>query len=62
MRVLLDARIDPLYEATIEATEEAIVNSLFMAEDMEGVNGNFSPALPLGEVREMVARWQPWER
>jgi len=59
MKVLLDARIDPLYEAVIEATEEAIVNSLCMAEDMEGVNGNFSPALPLAEVEELMARWQP---
>ena len=59
MKVLLDARIDPLYEAVIDATEEAIVNSLCMAEDMEGVNGNFSPALPLGEVQGMMARWLP---
>jgi len=35
----------PLYEAAIEATEEAILNSLCMAREMEGANGNFAPAL-----------------
>jgi D-aminopeptidase len=58
MKLLLDARLDPLYEAVIEATEEAILNSLCAARDMDGVNGNLSRALPVEEVRELVARWQ----
>ena len=56
MKLLLDQRLNPLYEAAIEATEEAILNSLCMGRDMEGVNGNFAPALPLGEVKEIVER------
>jgi D-aminopeptidase len=62
MKILLDQRLDPLYEAVIEATEEAILNALCMARDMEGVNGNLVRALPLGEVKELVDRWQPPER
>jgi len=58
MKVLLDPRLDPLYEAVIEATEEAILNALCAARDMDGVNGNVSRALPLAEVRELAARWQ----
>jgi D-aminopeptidase len=58
MKILLDQRLDPLYEAVIEATEEAILNALCMARDMDGVNGNVCPALPLAEVKEIVARWQ----
>ncbi len=54
MKIMLDQRLNPLYEAAIEATEEAILNSLCMAREMEGVNGNFAPALPLDEVREIV--------
>jgi len=46
MKILLDQRLNPLYEAAIEATEEAILNSLCMAREMEGANGNFAPALP----------------
>jgi D-aminopeptidase len=58
MKILLDQRLDPLYEAVIEATEEAILNALCMAQDMAGANGNFVPALPLADVKELVGRWQ----
>lgn len=54
LKLLLDHRMDPLYEAVIEATEEAILNSLFMAREMDGINGNHCPALPIGRVREYV--------
>ena len=52
----------PLSEGAIEATEEAILNSLFMAETVEGVdahNGEASrvEALPLDKVREILARY-----
>jgi D-aminopeptidase len=58
VKILLDQRLDPLYEAVIEATEEAILNSLCMARDMDGVNGNLCRALPLSEVEELVGRWK----
>jgi D-aminopeptidase len=56
LRVLVDQRLNPIYEAAIEATEEAILNSLCMARDMDGANGNFAPALPLAEVKDIVER------
>jgi D-aminopeptidase len=56
LRVLVDQRLNPIYEAAIEATEEAILNSLCMARDMEGANGNFAPALPLAQVKDIVER------
>jgi D-aminopeptidase len=59
IKILLDQRLDPLYEATIEATEEAILNALCMARDMEGANGNFVSALPLNLVREYLASCKP---
>ncbi len=58
MKILLDQRLDPLYEAVIEATEEAILNALCAARDMDGVNGNVSKALPIAEVKEMIGPWQ----
>lgn len=58
MKILLDPRLDPLYEACIEATEEAILNALCMARDMDGANGNVSRALPLADVKDLVTRWQ----
>ena len=59
MKVLLDSRLNPLYEAAIECTEEAILNSLTMARAMEGANGNFAPALPLEETRQLMLRLKP---
>lgn len=42
-----DAAIDPIFAATIEATEEAIVNSLCMAETTTGLFGRTVEAMPL---------------
>ncbi len=57
--VLLDRAIGPLYEAVIEATEEAILNALCLAEDMTGQSGNFAPALPLERVVELMGKFRP---
>lgn len=51
----------PLSQAAIEATEEAILNSLFMAETVEGYNTSTDEpsrveALPLGKVRELLVQ------
>jgi D-aminopeptidase len=59
MKVLLDRSIDPLYKATVEAAEEAILNSMCMAETMLGHSGHIAPALPLGETAELVRRYRP---
>lgn len=49
--------IYPYLEAVSEAIEEAIINALFMAEDMTGINGNFVPAIPLPETLEIMRRY-----
>ncbi len=54
LEVLLDTHINPLYQAVIEATEEAILNALCMAEPMSGADGAFCPALPLDAVEEVA--------
>jgi D-aminopeptidase len=59
MKLLLDQRVDPLYEAVMEATEEAILNSLCMATMMSGVDGHEVPALPLDEVSRFVDATRP---
>jgi L-aminopeptidase/D-esterase-like protein len=38
-------RISPLFQATVEATEEAIVNAMVAAQTMTGVDGHTIPAL-----------------
>jgi D-aminopeptidase len=59
MKILLDQRLDPLYEAVMEATEEAILNSMCMATPMVGANDNYCQALPLAEVRRFVDAVKP---
>ncbi len=46
IEVLPNDLINPLFEATVQATEEAIINAMVAAKTMEGVNGNKSYALP----------------
>jgi len=46
-------QMSPLFEATIEATEEAIYNSLFMATTVSGNHGTIE-ALPLDAVRDVL--------
>jgi len=59
LKTLLDECVSPLYEATVEATEEAILNSLCMADSMYGVNNSFAPALPLDRVADLLSRYRP---
>jgi D-aminopeptidase len=46
--------MSPLFEAAAEATEEAIYNALFKASDIEGVNGDHFPQIPVDRVLERL--------
>ncbi|MFQ5808593.1 MAG: P1 family peptidase [Armatimonadota bacterium] len=56
---LTDRDLTPLFRAAIEATEEAIVNSLLRAETMAGRDGNTRHAIPVEEVARLVRECQP---
>jgi D-aminopeptidase len=47
-------RIDPLFQAVVEATEEAVYDALFTATTVEGVGGSRVEALPVPEVRKIL--------
>jgi len=49
-RVLHNEAVSPLFLAAIEATEEAILNSLFMATSTKGKNGRIVEALPVAKM------------
>ena len=49
--------IDPLFEATVQAVEEAIINAMVAAETMEGINGNKSYALPQKLVIDLLKKY-----
>lgn len=48
--------MSPLFLATIEATEEAIINSLFAAETTKGFDGKTVQALPVDKVLELMKK------
>jgi D-aminopeptidase len=49
--------INYLFQAALEATEEAILNSMFAAETMVGRDGHVRHALPIAEVVEILRRY-----
>jgi D-aminopeptidase len=49
-----DERIDDLFQATIEATSEAVLNALVAAETTVGRDGNTAYALPHDRLREIM--------
>lgn len=49
--------VTPLFMATIEATEEAILNSLFAAETITGRNGHTIEKIPLDEVLRIMKKY-----
>ena len=50
-------KIGVLFDATIQATEEAILNAMIAAETMEGINGNKAYALPHDKVIEILKKY-----
>jgi D-aminopeptidase len=56
LEMLLDDACDGLYEAVVECTEEAIVNSLCMADTMRGQSDHFAPGLPLDRLAQILQR------
>jgi D-aminopeptidase len=57
VNMLSNARISALFSATVEATEEAIINALVGAETMTGRDGRRVDAIPHERVRELMKKF-----
>jgi L-aminopeptidase/D-esterase-like protein len=57
LRMLPNGLMDPLFRATVEATEEAVANAMVAAETMTGADDIRIRALPHGEVRAILERY-----
>ena len=55
--VLRDTQLTVLFQAVVEATEEAIVNALCVAEPMTGRDDRHMPALPHGDLVRVMQRY-----
>ncbi|SES86018.1 D-alanine--D-alanine ligase [Methanococcoides vulcani] len=49
-----DSLTNKLYEATVEATEEAVLNAMFCSEGMDGWNNHYSPYIPHEKILELL--------
>lgn len=55
---LSNDQINPLFEATVQSVEEAIINAMVAAETMEGINGNKAYALPHKKVISILKKYK----
>lgn len=57
LQMLPNDRINPVFAATVQATEEAIINAMVAAETMTGVNGNTVYAIPHNRLKEVMRKY-----
>jgi len=57
IRFLTTEHVEPIFRATVEATEEAILNALTMGRTMEGVSGHVAYQLPYDRLATIMAKY-----
>jgi D-aminopeptidase len=57
VQMLPNDRMDALFEATVQATEEAVVNALVAARTMTGADGHTVEAMPHDRLREVLKKY-----
>ncbi len=57
VKTLRNSRMDPLFTAAVQATEEAIVNALVAATTMVGINGRRVDAIPHARLAELMRKY-----
>jgi D-aminopeptidase len=55
--VLSNEYMDPLFTATVQATEEAITNALIAARDMQGTEGHYAKAIDHEALTAVLKRY-----
>lgn len=57
LTMLPNDQINPLFEATVQATEEAVINAMVAAETMTGIENHKVIALPHDKLREVLKKY-----
>jgi D-aminopeptidase len=57
LTMLPNERITPFFAATVQATEEAIINALVAAQTMEGLEGHHAIRLPHDRLRAVLRKY-----
>ncbi len=58
LKMLPNGKMNPLFEATTQATEEAIVNAMVAAETMTGIDNHKVIALPHDRLRDVLRKYR----
>jgi D-aminopeptidase len=62
LTMLPNDSLDPIFLATVQATEEAVVNAMVAAETMTGINDHTVIALPHDRLREVLKKYNRLEK
>jgi D-aminopeptidase len=62
LTMLPNDRMGPLFTATVQATEESVVNALVAAETMVGIEGHKVEAIPHDRLREVLKKYNRLSR
>ena len=57
LKMLPNESLDPIFLATVQATEEAVINAMIAAETMTGIDGHTAIALPHDRLREVLKKY-----
>jgi len=57
VKMLNNEELNPLFQATVESTEEAVINAMVAAETMTGYDGHTVYALPHDKLREVMKKY-----
>jgi L-aminopeptidase/D-esterase-like protein len=57
LQMLPNDELDPVFLATVQATEEAVINAMIAAETMTGIDNHTVMALPHDRLREVLKKY-----
>ena len=57
LKMLANEQLNPIFLATVQATEEAVINAMVAAETMTGIDGHTAIALPHDRLREVLKKY-----
>ena len=57
VKMLPNESLDPVFSATVQATEEAIINAMIAAESMTGIDNHHVTALPHDQLRAILKKY-----
>ena len=57
VKMLPNESLDPVFAATVEATEEAVINAMVAAESMTGIDGHHVTALPHDQLKAVLKKY-----